>query len=71
MPLSTQNSPPNSCQRTLGKRKLLILPGSIRLKICFPQQQKGMEGTMICFIKSQSENIKMTWNISCFIFCMV
>ena len=26
---------------------------------------------MICFIKIQSENMKMTWNIRCFIFCMI
>ena len=40
-------------------------------KICFPQQQKGVEETMICFIKIQSENMKMTWNIRFFIFCMI
>ena len=28
--------------------------------VCFPQQQKGGEETMICFIKLQSENMKMT-----------
>ena len=26
---------------------------------------------MICFIKIQSENLKTTWNISLFIFCMI
>ena len=25
------------------------------MKICFPQQQKGVEKTRICFIQSQSE----------------
>ena len=34
-------------------------------------KSKGMEETMICFIKIQSENMKMTWNISLFIFCMI
>ena len=29
-----------------------------------PQQQKGMEETLVCFIKIQSENLNMTWNIS-------
>ena len=29
------------------------------LKICFPQQKKGMEKTTLCFIKIQSENMKM------------
>ena len=35
------------------------------------QQQKGVEETMIYFIRIQSENMKMTWNIRLFIFCMV
>ena len=26
---------------------------------------------MICFIKIRSENMKMTWNIRLFIFCMI
>ena len=34
-------------------------------------QDKRMEETMICLIKIQSENIKITWNISFFIFCMI
>ena len=33
------------------------------LKIYFLEQEKGVEKTMICFIKFQSENIKMAWNI--------
>ena len=32
---------------------------------------KGVEKTMICFIKIQLENMKMTWNIRLFIFCMI
>ena len=32
---------------------------------------KGMEKTMICFIKIKLEKMKMTWNISLFIFCMI
>ena len=36
----------------------------------FPKQ-KEVEKTMICFIKIQSENIKMTWKASLFIFCMI
>ena len=32
---------------------------------------KWVEETMIFFIKIQSENMKMTWNISLFIFCMI
>ena len=71
VPLLTQNSSPSSCHHALGRRELLILPGSILSKICFPQQQKGVERTMICFIKTQSENMKMTWNIRFFMFCMI
>ena len=44
-----------SCPHALGRRKLLIPPGSILLKICFPQQQKGVEENIICFIKIQLE----------------
>ena len=51
MLLLTQNLPPGSCHHALGRKKLLIPPGSILSKICFPQQQKGVEENMICFIK--------------------
>ena len=34
-------------------------------------KNKGVEETMIYFIKTQSENMKMTWYISLFVFCMV
>ena len=37
----------------------------------FPQQQKGVEKAMIGFIKIQSENMKMAWNIRLFIFCII
>ena len=40
-------------------------------KNLFPQQQKQMEETMICFIKIQSENMKMTSDIRLFIFCIM
>ena len=36
----------------------------------FPKQ-KEVEKTMICFIKIQSENIKMTGKATLFIFCMI
>ena len=32
---------------------------------------KSVEETMICFIKIQAENMKMTWNISLYISCMI
>ena len=76
-PHSKSHPPPppppglSSCLHALGRRKLLIPPGSILSKICFPQQQKGLEKTMICFIKIQSENMKMIWNIRVFIFFMI
>ena len=34
----------------------------------FPRRQKGWEEAMICSIKIQSENMKMTWSISLFPF---
>ena len=34
-------------------------------------KNKAVEETMICFIKIQSENVKMTWNFTSFIFCMI
>ena len=37
----------------------------------FPSQQKRVDKTMICFIRIQSENMKMTWKIRLFIFGMV
>ena len=55
MPLPTQNSPPSSCRHTLSRGKLSISPGSILWKICFLQQQRGVEETMICFIKIHPE----------------
>ena len=44
-----RNSYLGSCHHALGRRRLLITPGTI--------QQKGGEETMICFIKIQSENM--------------
>ena len=70
MPLPTHNWPPTSCHQALGRRKSLFPLSSILSKICFPQQQKEGEETMICFIKIQLENMKRTWNIRFFIFCM-
>ena len=37
----------------------------------FPPKTEGLDEAMACSIKIQSENIKMTWNISLFTFCMV
>ena len=40
----------------------------------FPPRAKNkgvVEETMICFLKFQSENMKMTWSISLFIFYMI
>ena len=60
--LSIQNSPPSSCHHTLDRRKFVILSGSIFSKICFPEQQKVVEETMIYYIKIQLENMNMNWN---------
>ena len=32
---------------------------------------KGAEETMICFIKIQTENMKTTWNMRLYMFCMI
>ena len=66
--LTTLNAPPSSCHQALGRNKLLFLPSSILSKICFPQQQKVVEETMICFSKTQSENMKMI-NVMALHFC--
>ena len=41
------------------------------LRICFPSVERGQGETMIYFIKIQSENMTMTWNISLFIFSVI
>ena len=37
----------------------------------FPPRQNGFEEAMICFVKIQSENMKMTSNITLFPFGMI
>ena len=37
----------------------------------FLPKTEGVDVAMICSIKIQSENMKMTWNISLFTFCMI
>ena len=37
----------------------------------FTITQKGLEKKMICFIKTQSKNMKMAWNIRLFIFRII
>ena len=37
----------------------------------FSEQWKEVEETMTCFIKIQAENMKMTWDIRLFVFCMI
>ena len=53
------------------RQRKLSIPWGIFSKICFLQQQKVVEETMICFIKIQSENMKMAWNTRLFIICMI
>ena len=40
-------------------------------KNLFPKQQKGKEESMICIIRIQSENMKMSGNIRLFAFCLI
>ena len=70
MSFPTQNLPQNSCHHDLGRRKLLIPLGSMLSKIYFPTSRRGWNN-MISFIKIQSENMKMTWNIRISKFCMI
>ena len=49
----------------------LIPTGSILSKFCFSHQQTGVEEIMICYIKIQSENMRMTWNIRFLIFSLI
>ena len=49
----------------------LKTPGRIFRKSVSPKTKGAGEETMICFIKIQSEKMKMTWNIRLFIFCMI
>ena len=55
------------CQVPQSKRQVQFFEN------LFPPRAKNkeVEETMICFIKIQSENMKMTWNISLFICCMI
>ena len=62
---------PKSLLSPRQAEKLLISPDSIFHKICFPQQQKREEETMIGLTKIKSGNMKMTWNIRLFTFCMI
>ena len=48
----------------------LKTPGRIFWKFISPKTER-VEEAMICSIKIQSENIKMTWNISLFPFGMI
>ena len=70
-PLPSQSSPPSSYHQSPRQRRIRRSHKENFLKIYFPQQQKGVKKTMICFIRIQTENMKMTWNISLFIFCMI
>ena len=40
MPPTRDNSPPGSCQHPSSKGKLRIPPGTVFLKICFPQEKE-------------------------------
>ena len=53
------------------QREITHSPRQYISKICFPQYLKGVEKTMTCFIKVQSEIVKMNWAIRLFIFCLI
>ena len=56
----------NLCIFTHAASLQLKTPGRSFLKSVSPKT-KDVEETMICFIKIQPKNIKITWNISLFI----
>ena len=45
---------------TPRQKEITYSPTQHSFEICFPQQQKGVEETVIRFIHNQSENMKMT-----------
>ena len=50
-----------------SRNKILFSPRQCFFKNLFPKQQKGVQETIICFIKIQSENMKMAQGIKLFI----
>ena len=65
---STHNLPLSSYRSTIGREKLLIYPGSIFSKICFLQQRKVIEKTMIYFIKIQWKIWRWLRTLDCLYF---
>ena len=70
LPLPAQNSPPSSCHYILGRKKYSF-PRQIFFENLFPPRTERSWETFICFIKIESDNMNMTWNIALFIFCMI
>ena len=68
-PLSNQNSPLVFIITPHTEQNYSFLQAAFFRKSVSPNSRKGVEETMICFNKIQSENMKMTWNIRLFIFC--
>ena len=60
VPLPSQKFPPKILSSPTMQEEIIHSPG-----------QKGMEETVICFIKIQSKKMKITLNIKIFIFCMI
>ena len=57
--------------KTHGIHFYLCPCSPLKLQAAFFIKAKGVEKTMICFIKIQSENMKMTWEIGLFIFSLI
>ena len=57
--------------KTHGIHFYLCPCSPLKLQAAFFIKAKGVEKTMICFIKIQSENMKMTWEIGFFIFSLI
>lgn len=68
-PLPSQNSPPTSYHHSQGRGKLLFPARYHFFENLLPPTAEGVEETMVCFIKIQSENMKTTWNFRLLVFC--
>ena len=65
---------PQTCNECIIFTHALLPHLTIQVEIfenLFPPKTDRVEEAMTCFIKIQSENMKMTWNVSLFTFCMI
>ena len=66
----TQSLPSSFCHQALGSRKLLVTQAAFFRESVSFISRKGWR-KLICLIRISSENMKLTWNIIFFIYCMI